>query len=349
MPDQQSRSSGKLLLAELNNLQEGIRRLEEKKLALEDIILSVIFRPPGEPAAEPAGTGVPELPDTLPLRHSSVDCPHYFGWTLRGDKRPLDESEKEYLRFVDSDGHLIAADIETTFHYPMADLIAVLHPDLEQDEAVRLIMKLGSVIQETGIHQGAAKLHTGQELPASLFLKAPVPTPARPELKVVPPRFNGGAQGPGGPAPGTLVETLTQCLAAAEGHLVALAEAAQESLRQELQTLGAEVEHLATEISTQHSLGREVKESCDQLAESMSALRGMESSNAGRLDVLQSEAERFAGREESFSLQVRQQQDELKALHGSMEEVLERLNRQADVIRNLHEVQKHLTSFLLTL
>lgn len=349
MSEQQSHSSGKLLLAELSSLREGIRRLEEKRLALEDNILAVIFRPPGEVAAQPAAIGLPELPESLPLRHLPVDCPHYFGWTLRAEGRPLDDSEKGYLRFVDSDGHLIAANIEPTFHYPMADLVAILHPDLGRDEAVRLILKLGSVMQETGIHQGTARLHTGQELPASLFLQVPVPAPTSPELKVVPPRFDGEGPVSGERPTDKLLEILTECLTSVESHLVALAEGTQASLRQDLQTLRAEVGHMVTEISAQRSLCRAVKTSCDQLTEAMRVLREMESSNAGQLDVLRTEAERFAGYEESFSLQVTQQQGELKALRSAIDEAVERLNRQADAIRNLHKVQEDLASFLLVL
>ncbi len=349
MPVQQSRSKANLLVAELNTLQEGIRRLEEKRLALEDNIIGVIFSPPSEPVAQPATTTLSEFPESLPIRRLSAECPHYFGWNLVAEEHRVEDSERGCLPFADPDGHLIAATIGPAFHYPMADLVVVLHPDLKQDNAVRLIMKLGSLIREAGVHQGPAKLHTGQEIPASLFLQASVSAQNSAGLKTVPPRFEAERPSPGGRPSGRLLEVFNGCLTAIDSHFVALAEGTQESLQQDLHTLRTEVEHLTGEISEQESLCSAAKASCEQLSEAMGMLREVESTNVERLDALQVEADTLAGSDESLSLQMRKQQDDLKALRSAIDKVVERLDRQAEMIRSLHRIQMQLASSLLAL
>ena len=147
--------------------------------------------------------------------------------------------------------------------------------------------------------------------------------------------------------PSKLVETLTEYLAADESQVIALAERTQASLRQELQTFHDEVGRLASDVSEQQSVGHAVKEICDQLAHSMRTLHETDATHAERLEALQAETQRITGQLESLSAATRQQQGEVHTLRRVMDQIVERLNRHADVIRSLHELQKHLAAFLL--
>lgn len=336
MSSQSSDYRSRFLLTGLTAIQSGIKKLEEKKLAFEDLILRSLFgSPEGRPEHREAGEI--ELLEVLPSRHSLEDCAHYLSWSIRPEEMPGGE---EYLKYADTEGHVIAARMETAVTHPTADVTVVIHPDLSKEEAVALLLKLGSVLERAGIHRGPATLHTGQKLegiaPARQLevagaetarLETPRPMP----IPVEQPAGRGLAR---------LMDALVEFFAEADKRILARVDRAQAELRKEVVNLRGDVAHLLQLQEQVDRLARSVseekpaeQESLQQLAAAVQNLQHAESRRLGDVEALRDETR------VTLTEQTRRQQDEFSAFRSSLEIILERLNRHAEVIRSLNEAQ----------
>ena len=92
-------------------------------------------------------------------------------------------------------------------------------------------------------------------------------------------------------------------------------------------------------VSEQKAAERKLQESFEQFAASLKHMQEAETRQVAQVESLRAEFLEFLSQTKTASARLEHHEDELAAFRRFMDGILERLNRHADVIRSMNEVQ----------
>ncbi len=334
-PDSRTR----FLLSQLMSIQTSIRKLEARKLEMEDLILHDLFKPPGSISRQAALSSDIRMLSLLPVRRSPVDCPHYAGWAVRPGEIAGVDAEVVNLPPVDDDGHLVVVRNEAATVHPMADVTVVVHPDMDKEGAVALIQKIAAELQREGLPARPEEMHA--EFPRE---RAPISElPEFAEVEENHEQAPGTSPAEKGPTrtslAGKLADALAGCFVAAEANVIGLADKIQVSLRHELDLLHGDIDGLTSLLTEQESATSAARESCERLEQSVKSLERAESERRGAVGAVEDGLQQLREQMQALISQSGRQEEVIAGCRKSIEQIALRLERHAGVIRSIHEKQ----------